>query len=135
MADEFPIDRKVESSRLLANALVERGLPLLAAYWEFLEDRDRWALYLVPYSSNDERKLLDGASGLLVEMPYRSMFSLSDPIIDSHQIERARALASYLRDAPDLGRPVETTFTGGHYFERVVPIYFSPELMPHLRVA
>ena len=51
------------------------------------------------------------------------------------KLERARALGSYIRIDPYIGRRIDTTFTGGQYFESVIPVYLAPELMPHLRVA
>jgi hypothetical protein len=72
---------------------------------------------------------------LLVEAPYSSAFSLSDPAVDARQVERARALGAYIRVKPYVGRRIDTTFTGGQYFESVVPVYLASELMTHLRVA
>jgi hypothetical protein len=135
MAAESLIESKLEASKQLARQLIERGAPLFAAYWEFREEVDRWTLVLVPTSPNDERRLIGEATGLLIESPYRSVFSLSDPAVDSRQIERARALGAYIRVEPYIGRRIDTTFTGGQYFESVVPVYLAPELMTHLRVA
>lgn len=135
MAAESLIESKLEASKRLAKQLVEQGAPLFAAYWEFREDVDRWTLVLVPKSADEERRLIKEATTRLIETPYRSVFSLSDPAIDSRQIERARALGAYIRVEPYIGRRIDTTFTGGQYFESVVPVYFSPELMTHLRVA
>ena len=128
-------DRKVEASERLAKELIARGSPLLAAYWEFREEDGRWTLMLVPTSPEEERRLIREATALLVEAPYRSALSLSDPTVDSRQIERARALGAYIRVEPYVGRRIDTTFTGGQYFESVVPVYLAPELMTHLRVA
>jgi hypothetical protein len=64
----------------------------------------------------------------MITQPYRSVFSLSDVFVDAHQIERARAIGSYLRSPDDLGRQFDTTFTGGHYFESVIVVYVAPEL-------
>src|SRR6185437_10140020 len=72
-------DRKVETSERLAEELIARGSPLLAAYWEFREEEGRWTLILVPNSPEEERRLIKEATALLVEVPYRSVFSLSDP--------------------------------------------------------
>jgi hypothetical protein len=135
MVTETLGDRKVEASEGLAKELIRRGSPLLAAYWEFREDVGRWTLMLVPTSPEEERRLIREATALLVESPYRSVFSLSDPAIDSRQIDRARALGAYIRVEPYIGRHIDTTFTGGEYFESVVPTYLAPELMTHLRVA
>jgi len=135
MVTETLGDRKVETSERLAKELIGRGNPLLAAYWEFREEEGRWTLMLVPTSPEEERRLIKEATTLLVESPYRSVFSLSDSAIDSRQIDRARALGAYIRVEPYIGRRIDTTFTGGQYFESVVPVYLAPELMTHLRVA
>lgn len=135
MAAESLVESKLEASQQLAKKLIELGSPLLAAFWDFREEVDRWTLVLVPTSPKEERRLIEQASDLLVEEPYRSVFSLADPSIDSHQIERARALGSYIRVKPYVGRRIDTTFTGGQYFESVVPVYFAPNLMTHLSVA
>jgi hypothetical protein len=119
----------------LAKELIRRGSPLLAAYWEFREEADRWTLMLVPTAPEQERRLIKDATDLLVEKPYSAVFSLSDPAIDSRQIERAKALGAYIRVEPYIGRHIDTTFTGGQYFESVVPVYLAPELMTHLHVA
>jgi hypothetical protein len=135
MAAESLMESKLEASTQLVRELIERGAPLFAAYWEFREEVDRWTLVLVPVSPNDERRLIREATGLLIEPSYRSVFSLSDPAVDSRQIERARALGAYIRVEPYIGRRIDTTFTGGQYFESVVPVYLAPELMTHLHVA
>ena len=135
MVADALVDRKVEASERLANELVVRGSPLLAAYWDFREDAGQWTLVLVPTSSKEEQSLIEQASNLLVEQPYRSVFSLSDPAVDSGQIERARALGAYIRIQPYIGRRIDTTFTGGQYFESVIPVYFAPGLVTHLSVA
>lgn len=135
MVTETLGDRKIEASERLARELVDRGSPMLAAYWEFREDDGRWTLMLVPKSPKEERQLIREATALLVEDPYRSIFSISDSAIDSLQIERARALGAYIRVEPYVGRRIDKTFTGRQYFESVVPVYFSPELMTHLHVA
>jgi hypothetical protein len=135
MAAESLIQSKLEASKRLAQQLIEQGAPLLAAYWEFREEVDRWTLVLVPTSPDEERRLIKEATNRLVEMPYRSVFSLSDPAIDSRQIERARALGAYIRVEPYIGRRIDTTFTGRQYFESVIPVYLAPELMTHLHVA
>ncbi len=135
MVAEMLGDRKVEASDRLAKELIARSSPLLAAYWEFREEDGRWTLVLVPSSPEQERRLIKEATALLVEPPYRSVFSLSDPSIDSRQIARARALGAYIRLEPYIGQRIDTTFTSGQYFESVVPVYLAPELMTHLRVA
>jgi hypothetical protein len=135
MVTEALGDRKVEASERLAKDLIGRGSPLLAAYWEFREEEGRWTLMLVPTSPEEERRLIKEATALLVESSYRSVFSLSDSAVDSRQIDRARALGAYIRVAPYIGRRIDTTFTGGQYFESVVPVYLARELMTHLRVA
>jgi hypothetical protein len=119
----------------LAEELIGRGSPLLAVYWEFREEEGRWTLMLVPTSPEEERRLIREATALLVESPYRATLSLFDPSVDSRQIDRARALGAYIRVEPYIGRRIDTTFTGGQYFESVVPVYLAPELMTHLRVA
>lgn len=128
-------DRKVEASERLAKELIRRGSPLLAAYWEYREEEGRWTLMLVPTLPEEERRLIKEATALLVEAPYRSAFSLSDPAVDARQVERARALGAYIRVKPYVGRRIDTTFTGGQYFESVVPVYLASELMTYLRVA
>jgi hypothetical protein len=135
MAAESLVEKKLEASKRIAAALVKRGAPLLAAFWDFSEEIDRWTLMLVPTSPAEQRQLIKQATELLVESPYRSVFSLSDPAIDSQQIDRARALGAYIRYEPYVGRRIDTTFTGGQFFESVVPVYLKPELMTHLSVA
>jgi hypothetical protein len=128
MAERSLVERKLEVSKQLASLLKADGAPLLAAYWEWAQEKDRWIFYLVPKSSEDERKLVESASKIMITQPYRSVFSLSDVFVDAHQIERARAIGSYLRSPDDLGRQFDTTFTGGHYFEGVIVVYIAPEL-------
>jgi hypothetical protein len=135
MAAESLVNSKLEASKQLASTLVQRGAPLLAAFWDFHEDIDRWTLVLVPTSPDEERRLIEQATNLLVESPYRSIFSVSDPLVDSHQIDRARALGAYIRYEPYIGRRIDTTFTDGQFFESVVPVYFKPELLTRLAVA
>lgn len=135
MAAESLVESKLDASKKLVADLVKRRAPLLAAFWDFREEVDRWTLVLVPTSPNEDRGLIDLATDLLVEKPYRFIFSLSDPEVDSHQISRARALGAYIRVKPYEGRRIDTTFTGGEYFESVVLLYFAPELMKHVRVA
>ncbi len=135
MAAEPLVEAKFETSKRLADALVSNGAPLLAAYWDFDEDIDRWTLMLVPTSLSDQRRLIEQATALLVKPPYREIFSLSDPAIDGHQIDRARALAAHIRNKPFVGRRIDTTITGGQFFESAIPVYFKPELMTHLPVA
>jgi len=64
----------------------------------------------------------------MIEVPFRSIFSLSDVVIDSHQIDRARAIGNYVRRPQDIGQRFDTTFTGGHYFEGVIVMYVSPKI-------
>jgi hypothetical protein len=135
MVTDTLVDRKIDASERLAKELIARGSPLLAAYWDFREEVGQWALVLVPTSPKEERRLIEQATALLVEDPYRSVFSLSDPAVDSGQIERARALGAYIRVKPYVGRRIDTTFTGGQYFESVVPVYLAPGLTTHLSVA
>jgi hypothetical protein len=135
MAAESLVDSKLEASKQLASALVQRGAPLLAAFWDFHEDVDRWTLVLVPTSPDEQRRLIKQVTDLLIEPPYRSIFSISDSLVDGHQIDRARALGAYIRYEPYIGRRFDTTFTNGQFFESVVPVYFKPELLTRLAVA
>ncbi|HEX3939639.1 MAG TPA: hypothetical protein VHX43_19235 [Xanthobacteraceae bacterium] len=128
MVDRSLVERKFEASQTLAKRLLAPHAPLLAAYWEWAQERDRWIVYLVPNSSDDERKLVDATSAIMIEQPFRSVFSLSDVFVDAHQITRARAIGAYIRSAEDIGRQFDTTFTGGHYFESVIVIYIAPKL-------
>src|SRR3954466_16005232 len=104
MAAESLVESKLEASKQLARELIKRGSPLLAAYWEFREEVDRWTLVLVPTAPEEERRLIKEGTDLLVEAPYRSTLSLYDPLVDSRQIERARALGAYIRIEPYIGR-------------------------------
>jgi hypothetical protein len=135
MAAESIVSSKLEVSRQLAERLIARGAPLLAAYWEFREELDRWRLVIVPASPSDEKSLIKIATDLLVEPPFRSAFSISEPSVDSRQIKRARALGAYIRVEPFIGRRIDDIITGGEYFESVVPIYLASRLMTHLHVA
>ena len=135
MAREALGDRKIDASEELAQELLRRASPLLAAYWEFREELGGWRLVLVPTAPQEERQLIKDATDLLVEAPYRSTLSLFDSAIDSRQIDRAKALGAYIRTEPYIGQRFDTTFTGHQYFESVVPVYLAPELMTHLHVA
>lgn len=135
MVPESIVSSKLDASTQLAERLIGRGAPLLAAYWEFREELGRWTLVLVPASPNDDRSLIKEATDLLVEPPFRSIFSISEPSVDSRQIKRARALGAYSRVEPFIGRRIDDTFTGGEYFGSVVPIYLARKLMTHLHVA
>lgn len=135
MVAEAPVETKFEASKQLAQRLIGQGALLLAAYWEFQEDADSWRLVLVPPSPGEEQGLIRQATELLIEAPYRSAFSLSDVAVDSRQIARARALGAYIRVKPYVGRRIDTTFTGGQYFESVVPVYLAKQLLTHLQVA
>jgi hypothetical protein len=135
MAESSLVERKLEVSRQLTSQLKSAGAPLLAAYWEWTQERDRWNFYLVPKSAADERELVDKTSSVMIKQPYRSVFSLSDVFVDAHQIERAHAIGAYLRSSEDLGRQSDTTFTGGHYFESVIVVYIAPELQKHYHAA
>jgi hypothetical protein len=128
MVEHALVERKLEVSRELTARVRSTGAPLLAAYWEWQQEKDRWIFYLVPKTIADERGLVEKVSGIMIEQPYRSVFSLSDVFVDSHQIERARAIGAYLRSSEDIGRQFDTTFTGGHYFESVIVLYIAPEL-------
>ena len=135
MADQSLVESKLVASKSLTSQLVGERFPLAAAYWERREERGGWVFLLIPNSYQYERSLIDRVSSLLVGKPYRSIFSLSDVFVESQMIERARALGAYIRDEDYVGRPIDTTFTGGHYFESVVPVYFAPQLLKHVRVA
>ena len=135
MAAESIVSSKLEASKQLAGRLLNGGAPLLAAYWEFREERDYWRFVLVPVSPSDERSLIEQATDLVVEPSFRSAFSISELSISSLQIKRARALGAYIRVEPFVGRRIDDTFTGGEYFESVVPVYLAPQLMTHLHVA
>lgn len=135
MADQALVESKLAASNELVKKVVESNLPLAAAYWEWREEYGGWILLLVPKSYRDEAGFIDKVSSLLLGAPFRSIFSLSDVFVDSHKIERARALGSYIRTDSSFGQRIDKTFTGGHYFEGAVPIYFAPELSPNLRVA
>ena len=128
MVEQSLIDQKINASRQLVEKLRQIRASLLAAYWEWSSDAGRWIFYLVPTNEANEKNLVDQASGVLVDPPYRSIFSLSDVVVDKRQIERARAIGRYVRVPRDIGKRFDTTFTGGHYFEGVVVIYISPEL-------
>jgi hypothetical protein len=131
MVERPLVERKFELSKELISRLRTDSAPLLAAYWELAPEKDWWSFYLVPKSIQDEHKLVDAVSRIMVTAPYRSVFSLSDVYVDAHQIARARAIASYLRSPEDLGRQFDTTFTGGQYFESVIVVYVAPELQTH----
>jgi len=131
MADRTLAERKFETSKQLVRQLQSDGAPLLAAYWEWSQEKDRWAFYLVPTSIKAESELVRAASKIMITPPYRTVFSLADVFVDASQIERARAIGSYLRSAEDLGRQFDTTFTGGQYFESVIVIFVAPELQAY----
>jgi hypothetical protein len=135
MADQSLIESKLTASKELVRKLLDMKLPLAAAYWERREEYGGWIFLLVPASHLDDLGLIGEVSSLLIEKPFRSIFSLSDVFVDGHKIDRARALGAYIRDETYVGQQLDTIFTGGHYFEGVVPIYFAPELMTHVRVA
>jgi hypothetical protein len=129
VAERSLVERKLDVSRRLVSALNAERAPLLAAYWEFDPDKDRWVFYVVPESINAQRELVEMASKIMIEQPYRLVFSLSDVFIDAQQIERAQAIGGYIRSPDDLGRQFNTTFTGRQYFESVIPIYVAPKLL------
>jgi len=135
MVAEALSDRKIDASEGLAQELIRRASPLLAAYWEFREELGGWRLVLVPTAAEEEPRLIKEATDLLVEAPYRSTLSIFDSAIDSRQIDRARALGAYIRTELYIGQRFDTTFTGRQYFESVVPVYLAPELMTHFHVA
>jgi hypothetical protein len=129
MVDRSLVERKLEASHKLAERLVAANAPLLAAYWEWEQERDRWVCYFVPNSSEDETKLVSAVSAIMIEHPYRPVFSLSDVFVDAQQISRARAIGAYIRSSENFGRQFDTTFTGGHYFESVIVVYAAPRLL------
>jgi hypothetical protein len=128
MAERSLVEQKLEASRQLIDQLKADRAPLLAAYWELPPEQDRWIFYLVPESIEVERQLVELTSQIMITQPYRSVFSLSDVYVDAHQIERARAISSYLRSPEDLGRQFDTTFTGGQYFESVIVLFVARDL-------
>jgi hypothetical protein len=132
MVEEALTERKIDNSITFAQELMRRDAPLLAAFWDIREEWQRWVLVLVPITPGDERRLTGIASSLSIEPPYRTIFSISDPIVDSRQIDRVRALGAYIRVEPYVGRRIGPTFTGGHYFEGAVPVYLAPELVTNL---
>ena len=75
MAERSLIERKLEISRQLISQLRAERAPLLAAYWEFAPEKDRWVFYLVPKSTDAERELVDVTSKIMIVPPYRSVFS------------------------------------------------------------
>jgi hypothetical protein len=131
MADRTLVERKLEASKLLVKQLVSDRAPLLAGYWEWGQEKDRWVFFLVPTSTKTESELVRAASKIMVTQPFRTVFSLSDVFVDASQLERARAIGAYLRSAEDLERQFDTTFTGGQYFESVIVIYVAPELQAY----
>lgn len=130
MADQTLVERKIDASFELTQALLAKGAPLLAAYWEWREEDGRWILFLVPTTPGAERKLVDQASEMLIEPPYRSAFSLSEVVVDAHQIRRAQAIVAYIQRASSLGRRIDTLFTNGEYFDAIVPVFITREWVP-----
>ena len=135
MVDQSLSDRKLDASKQLVGTLLANNAPLLAAYWEWTDESGRWVFYLVPKSTYGESQMVDQASKILVQSPFRSIFSLSDAVVDARQSERARALGNYIRVPRDIGRRFDTTFTGGHYFEGVIVVYVAPEISRQHSVA
>jgi len=135
MAERALVEKKLSESFKLASQLASSGAPLLAAYWELLEETGRWDLQLVPISPAEEMALITMATDLLVEPPYRFVFSVLDVAVNARQIDRARAVAAYMRSPEDIGRRFDTTFTGGEYFEAFIVVYLAPELQRHLSAA
>jgi hypothetical protein len=127
MVDQALVEPKISTSRQFVKELADRKAPLLAAYWELDSEEGRWVFYVVPKSKSDERKLVEEVSTILIKEPYRSMFSLSDVVVDGSKIERAKALGAYVRPQ-DIERHFQTTFTGGQYFEGFIVMYIAPEL-------
>ena len=135
MVDQSLTDRKLSASFELADRLEKVGAPLLAVFWEWRQETGRWELVLVPRSRAYERELIKVTTDVLIEPPYRSIFSLLDVAVNARQIDRARAIGSYIRGSENLGRRFDTTFTGGHYFEAVIVVYLSPEFVREHHVA
>ena len=135
MADQSLVTTKFAASKDLVGIIREASLPIAAAYWEKREEYGGWRLLLVPTSQREELPVISKVSSVLREKPFRSVFSLTDVFVDSRELERARALGAYIRDESSIDQQLETTFTGGHYFESVVPIYFAPSLLINVRVA
>jgi hypothetical protein len=131
MADRTLVERKLEVSKQLVRQLDSDRAPLLAAYWEWGQEKDRWVFYLVPTTTKTESELVRATSKIMITQPYRKVFSLSDVFVDASQIERARAIGAYLRSSDDLERQFDTTFTGGQYFESVIVIYVAKELQAY----
>ena len=129
MADQSLTDRKIDTSKQLVENLLTGNAPLSAAFWNWADDSERWILYLIPKSSATERRLVDEASARLIQSPFRSVFSISDVVVDARQSDRAQAIGNYVRIPRDIGRRFDKTFTGGQYFEGVVLIYVSDELV------
>jgi hypothetical protein len=129
VAERSLVERKLDVSKQLVSALNAERAPLLAAYWEFDPEKDRWVFYVVPESIDAQRELVKAASKIMMAQPYRSAFSLSDVFVDAQQIGRAQAIGGYIRSPDDLGRQFDTTFTGRQYFESVIPIYVAPKLL------
>ena len=116
MAEHSLVEWKLEASKALIDQLKAVGAPLLAGYWEFASEKDRWSFYLVPKSIQDERTLVDATSKIMITPPYRSVFSLADVYVDANQIARARAIGSYLQRSEEWGRQFDTTFHRGAIF-------------------
>ena len=135
MAIESLADSKLNASTQLVDQLIARGAPLLASYWQFREEDGQWTLISVPTSPDTKDDLFKEIVDLLAKEPYRSAFGLSDIRVDRHQIERAKALGAYIRIEPYVGQRIDTTFTGGQFFEAVVPVYLQAGLLAHLPVA
>jgi hypothetical protein len=129
VAEHALVERKLEVSRQLVGELTAEQAPVLAAYWELVPEKDRWVFYLVPKSIGAQHDLIMTTSKIMIGRPYRSVFSLADVFVDAHQIARAEAIGAYIRSSDDLGRQFDTTFTGGQYFESVIPIYVAPKLL------
>jgi hypothetical protein len=135
MATESLVDSKFDVSERFVSELVGNGAPLLAAYWEFDEERDRWSLVLVPKSSSDERALVSEAAATVAKAAYQAALSVFDLAIGEVYTKRARALGAAIRMQPYVGRRFGSIFTNGEYFDGVVLVYFAPELIKHLSAA
>ena len=128
MATPSLVDRKLNASRQFTDDLLQRGSPIVAAYWEFVEERDRWIFYVVPKLAADELKVIEQTVKLLADAPYETYISIFDVFVDSRQLSRAKALSSCIRGPRDLGREIGT-FADGHYFESAIVVYMAPELL------
>jgi hypothetical protein len=112
---------------------------LLGERWAIVRNWSEQARYEV-WTASDASAMIDAVAGgrdkaaseVVIELPYRSAFSLLDISVNARQIERARAIGADLRGPEDLGRRFDTTFTGGQYFEGVIMVYIMVYMAPEL---